>query len=86
MNAVNAIYLTSTGPYQKKLSETFEYDGVYVEGGVKCSKEVFISIVVKGLEVRFEEFKEAESVVRSTRIADLKPWPISWEELKGSPS
>jgi hypothetical protein len=68
------------------MSDTSEYDGVPLAGDVKFSREVFISTVITCLEVRFKDFKEAESVVRSTRIADLKSWPVSWEDLKGLPS
>lgn len=54
-----------------------------LSGLVIFSKEVFINSVIGSLETRFKDLRDAENIVRATRIADLRSWPVTWVDLKG---
>lgn len=54
-----------------------------LSGPVIFSKEVFINSVIGSLETRFKDLRDAENIVTATRIADLRSWPVTWDDLKG---
>lgn len=65
------LWIVSVGPYQSKVQGASEFEGVSLSGPVIFSKEVFINSVIGSLETRLKDLRDAENIVRATRIADL---------------
>lgn len=42
--------------------------------------------VIQQFSKRFSDFCTESTVVKATRIADVKAWPRDWDSLKGNSS
>ena len=69
----------------RKVADMTELEGVQLTGSsteFEGSKTTLLQEIEKALSARFGDFSSSNMVL-STRIADLKTWPTSWEQLKG---
>ena len=50
-----------------------------------AARKTFLSNIIEAISKRFSEFSETAvtSVVSSTRIANFRIWPKTWDSLKG---
>lgn len=79
---------TSDGPSLRKIDNKDTYQGIQLskERIFKFSKVSMLNEVIQQFSKRFSDFCTESTVVKATRIADVKTWPRDWESLKGNRS
>lgn len=75
---------SSDGPSLRKIDNKDTYQGIQLskERIFKFSKVSMLDEVIQQFSKRFSDFCTESTVVKATRIADVKTWPRDWESLK----
>ena len=80
--------MTSDGPNLRKVIDKSEFQGVQLTDvsarSFSSARGTMLEKLHEALTTRFGEFSSHTSIIRCTRIADLRTWPQNWDSLRGS--